>query len=257
MNLFAVPRSLRWGENIPRSLTWMLNMAEQNTLYLLSFPVASRTLMSGTYTLNETKLPAIHLQPRCKWIEQRNSMHMAKCKTKDRITFLQLTIQQNDICARKDHPPILTGGERWVSYMLDVITEGGRRGRGDSSALAMMSSSCLLGGEWCTRMQDFSHGNRAKNAANEVLEKGASKSFVEWQPGTEKKRVGDVEKENNVSARKAWSSLVTLLWCHFQPIRSGVLDSLVRMMQFPVYIWPDSSDEANHAYKLYVFFCLA
>ncbi len=54
--------------------------------------------------------------------------------------------------------------------MLDVITEGGRRGRGDSSALAMMSSSCLLGGEWCTRMQDFSHGNRAKNAANEVLE---------------------------------------------------------------------------------------
>lgn len=54
--------------------------------------------------------------------------------------------------------------------MLDVITEGGRRGRGDGSALAMMSSSCLLGGEWCARMQDFSHGNRANNAANEVLE---------------------------------------------------------------------------------------
>lgn len=83
--------------------------------------------------------------------------------------------------------------------MLDVITEGGRRGRGDGSALAMMSSSCLLGGEWCARMQDFSHGNRANNAANEVLEwintdmkdkkkknaywelfaKGASKSFAE------------------------------------------------------------------------------
>lgn len=54
--------------------------------------------------------------------------------------------------------------------MLDVITEGGRRGRGDGSALAMMSSSCLLGGETCAHIQGFSHGNRAKNAANEVLE---------------------------------------------------------------------------------------
>lgn len=54
--------------------------------------------------------------------------------------------------------------------MLDVITEGGRRGRGDGRALAMMSSSCLLGGESCARIQGFSHGNRARNAANEVVE---------------------------------------------------------------------------------------
>jgi len=41
------------------------------------------------------------------------------------------------------HPPIRTGGERWFWYMLDVITEGGRRGRGDDDVIQLSA----IGGE--------------------------------------------------------------------------------------------------------------
>lgn len=49
--------------------------------------------------------------------------------------------------------------------MLDVITGGGRRGRGDDDVIQLSA----IGGETCACIQGFSHGNRAKNAANEVL----------------------------------------------------------------------------------------
>jgi len=59
------------------------------------------------------------------------------------------------------HPPIRTVGEHWFWYMLDVITEGGRRGRGDDDVIQLSA----IGGESCACIQGFFTWQQSKKCS--------------------------------------------------------------------------------------------